>query len=485
MGRRCCYSRVPPRSPASVPVLRRLAWPSILIVGLVYLAACGQTSAPGVLPTDTPVTISPGASRPAASPTSAPIPLAATPTPTTATTALPAPSTAPAPTPTSTATPTPIPHPTPASTAIVTPTPLPALDVEVAFPGLAFPRMVFLTHSGDGADRLFLVLQPGRIMLLQNRGDVTSAEVFLDIRDRVNDAGSEEGLLGLTFDPQYASNGYSYVYYSASNPRRSVISRFSVRKDDPTRADPASESVILEVAQPFSNHNGGMIAFGPDGFFYIGLGDGGGGGDPFGNGQNLATLLGKILRIDPRAPEEGRPYSIPPDNPFVGRAGAREEIWAYGLRNPWRFSFDPQTGRLWAGDVGQNSYEEVDLVRRGGNYGWNVMEGLHCFPPSVSSCDRRGLEMPVTEYSLTQGNCSVIGGYVYRGSRLPSLYGAYVYGDFCSGRIWGLRYDGQQVTSHGLLVDSPLQISSFGEDQAGELYILSYEGVIYRLKESG
>lgn len=360
--------------------------------------------------------------------------------------------------------------------------PLLPVGVELAFPRLSFPRMVLLTHVGDATGRLYLVLQPGRILVFQNQQDVRSAEVFLDIQDRVNDTGNEEGLLGLAFDPEYASNGFFYVYYTAASPGRSVLSRFSVSRDDPNHADANSERVILEVDQPFANHNGGTILFGPDSLMYVGLGDGGGGGDPLRNGQNPRTLLGKILRIDPRLPGAVRNYSVPPGNPFVGMADFREEIWAYGLRNPWRFSFDRVTGLLWAGDVGQNSFEEIDVILPGKNYGWNIMEGLHCFPPSISSCDRRGLEPPVLEYPLVDGNCAIIGGAVYRGSRLPYLYGAYIYGDFCSGRIWALQHDGQRVLGNVMLADTSLQISSFGEDAAGELYILSFDGRIYQMK---
>ena len=356
------------------------------------------------------------------------------------------------------------------------------MDVEVAFPNIAFPRMVFLTHAGDNTNRLFLVLQPGRVMVFPDEAEADSAHVFLDIRELVNDKGNEEGLLGLAFDPDYAINGYFYVYYTAIEPKRSVISRFSVREDDPNRADHGSEQIILEVPQPFSNHNGGNLAFGPDGFLYIGFGDGGRSGDPLGNGQNPGTLLGSIVRIDPRTPDDGRNYSVPPGNPFVGDPGFREEIWAYGLRNPWRFSFDQETGTLWAGDVGQDDFEEVDIIHPGLNYGWNVMEGFHCFSSSGSSCDQVGLEPPIIDYPLKKGNCAVTGGYVYQGSRLPSLQGAYIYGDFCSGRIWALRGDGQGTTENVLLVDSSLQIPSFGENREGELYILSFNGEIYRLK---
>ena len=359
------------------------------------------------------------------------------------------------------------------------------MDVERAFPNLSFRRMVHLTYAGDGTDRLFVVLQEGRIVVFPNTDGTTSSAVFLDIRGRVNDAGDEEGLLGLAFDPNYRTNGYFYVYYTAASPPRTVISRFSVSQGDPDQADATSEIVILQVAQPYSNHNGGNLVFGPDGYLYVGLGDGGSGGDPRGNGQNRATLLGSILRIDVSTLSESSSYQIPSDNPFVGEADeVRQEIWAYGLRNPWRFTFDRVTGQLWAGDVGQDRYEEVDIIRPGLNYGWNVMEGFHCYPPSNSTCDQGGLELSIVEYSHGEG-CSITGGYVYRGSRLPSLYGTYIYGDYCSGKIWGLRYDGSQVTDHLELVDSSLQIAAFGEDSAGELYILSFDDKIYRLRESG
>lgn len=355
------------------------------------------------------------------------------------------------------------------------------MEIEPAFPNLSFERMVYLTHAGDNTGRLFVILQPGRVMMFRNEVSVRSATVFLDIRERVSDRGNEEGLLGLAFAPDYASSGHLYIYYTASFPRRSVISRFSVHPNDPNRVDSASEHILQEISQPFQNHNGGMLAFGQDHFLYIGLGDGGASGDPQGNGQNPATLLGSILRINPKAPSDGYNYSIPPDNPFVGVDGFRDEIWAYGLRNPWRFSFDQGTGQLWAGDVGQNSYEEVNIIRAGRNYGWNIMEGFHCYPPSVPRCNQTNLEMPVVEYVTSGDNCAVAGGYVYRGARLPNLYGAYVYGDFCSGNIWVLRHDGGNVTEHFMLADTDIRISSFGEDAAGELYILSFDGRIYQV----
>ena len=362
----------------------------------------------------------------------------------------------------------------------ITPEPLSKTSVEVAFPNLSFTRPLFLTYANDDTNRLFVVLQQGQIMVFPNKQD-TQATVFLAIDEKVNDDGNEEGLLGLAFDPDYKSNGYFYVYYTANSPRRSVISRFSVSDNDPNKANTSSELVIMEVPQPYSNHNGGMMAFGLDRMLYIGLGDGGSGGDPHGNGQNRDVLLGKILRIDVSKSSRSEKYRIPADNPYVGLENSRGEIWAYGLRNPWRFSFDRVTNMLWVADVGQDSLEEVDIIEKGANYGWNIMEGSLCYPLPTSNCNKEGLKLPVAQYTHADG-CSITGGYVYRGSKLRSLYGAYIYGDFCSGKIWGLRYDGSKVVEHMELIDSNMQISSFGEDQAGELYILSFDNHIYRFK---
>ena len=326
---------------------------------------------------------------------------------------------------------------------------------------------------------LFVTEQSGRILVFPNQQDSTAATLFLDLSPLVSERNSEEGLLGLAFDPSFEDNGFFYVYYSASNPRRSVLSRFSASENDPNTALVGSELIIMEIPQPAGNHNGGQLAFGPDGYLYVGLGDGGASGDPFNNGQNRTTLLGSILRIDVATASEGERYRVPLDNPLVGVANARPEIWAYGLRNPWRFSFDSQTGAMWAADVGQNSWEEIDLIQKGLNYGWNVMEGAHCFSPR-SGCDETGLQLPLAEYGRAEG-CSVIGGYVYRGTLLPSLVGAYVFGDFCSGKIWGLRYDGESVTEALLLVDSDLMITSFGVDRTGNLYIVSRNQGLYRL----
>ena len=349
---------------------------------------------------------------------------------------------------------------------------LPELELERVFPALTFERPVLLTHAGDGSGQVYVVEQHGVVHRI-DPAVPERTDVFLDISARVSRKGNEEGLLGLAFDPGFAENGRFYVYYSAASPRRSVLSRLESGAGG--LGDPASESVLLEVPQPYSNHNGGMIAFGPDGMLYVALGDGGAAGDPRRNGQDLGTLLGTILRIDVRR-EGGAPYAVPDDNPFVSRSGTRGEIWAYGLRNPWRFSFDRETGDLWTGDVGQNALEEVDVVRRGGNYGWSVMEGSRCF--RSASCNADAFEPPIAEYGRDMG-CSITGGYVYRGQRLPGLQGVYLYADFCSGRIWGLRFDGERVTEQAQLARATFQVPSFGEDEAGEVYVLGFDGGIY------
>jgi glucose/arabinose dehydrogenase len=355
-----------------------------------------------------------------------------------------------------------------------------SIHIERVFPNLSFKDMTNLVQPDDASGLLFITEQRGVVYAFHSDQPQLGAYVFLDITDRVNQGGSEEGLLGLVFDPDYRENGYFYVYYSATNPRRSVVSRFSLDQGNPVIAAPQSEVIIMEVEQPFSNHNGGQLAFGLDGYLYIGLGDGGGAGDPQHNGQNMGALLGKILRIDVSQLLETGNYRIPSDNPFVNTAGARAEIWAFGLRNPWRFSFDKETGLLWAGDVGQNIWEEIDIIIKGANYGWNVMEGFHCYSPATG-CDKSGITLPLVEYDHSQG-CSVTGGYVYRGDKVPSLQGFYVYGDYCSGNIWALAFDGNTVTQNILLVESGLSITSFGEDLDRNLYILSSDGGIYTIQ---
>jgi glucose/arabinose dehydrogenase len=353
-------------------------------------------------------------------------------------------------------------------------------DVEMAFPNLTFTRPVDLQPPGDGSTRLFVVEQSGRIIVFVDSAQVTNSNVFLDIQNRVNDTGNEEGLLGLAFHPDYKNNGYFYVNYTANPSRRTVIARYQVNPTSPTQADDNSELILLEFSQPYENHNGGQLAFGPDGYLYIATGDGGSGGDPQGNGQNQATLLGKILRIDVDHPSNGKNYGIPADNPFPDTTLYKPEIFAYGLRNPWRFSFDSVTGGLWAGDVGQNRIEEVDIVNKGKNYGWNIMEGSSCYNPS-SGCNTAGLELPIWEYDHSQG-IAITGGYVYRGAKFPGLYGTYIFSDFGSGRIWQLKYNGVNPTENRELIASNLNISSFGVNRDREIYICSFDGKIYRLK---
>ncbi|HEX7044316.1 MAG TPA: PQQ-dependent sugar dehydrogenase [Burkholderiales bacterium] len=355
-----------------------------------------------------------------------------------------------------------------------TTTDLTALRAEVAFPHLSFENPVFITHAGDGSNRLFVVEQAGRIRVFPNDAAARADEVavFLDRAAEVL-SGGELGMLGLAFDPDYAANGFFYVNYTLDNPRRSRIARFRVSAD-PARAAPESETVLLEFEQPFANHNGGMLAFGPDGMLYVATGDGGSAGDPQNHAQRLDTVLGKILRIAPDG-------SIPPDNPFAGRPGARGEIWAYGLRNPWRMSFDRQTGTLWAGDVGQGAREEIDIIVRGGNYGWRVYEGTQPFA-NPANLPADAFLAPVLDYGRELGG-SVVGGYVYRGTTLPALAGAYVYGDFLSGRIWALLYDAVAgAVARNVEVARVPGLSSFGQDAAGEIYVTSFDGRIYRLR---
>ncbi|MEX2556557.1 MAG: PQQ-dependent sugar dehydrogenase [Actinomycetota bacterium] len=339
--------------------------------------------------------------------------------------------------------------------------------------GLSSP--VFVTHAGDGSGLLYVVEQTGRIRVFERSGKARGT--FLDIAGRVQ-SGGERGLLGLAFHPEYESNGRFFVYYS-DNAGDNVVSEF--RRRSATAADTGSERALLRMDDPFSNHNGGWLSFGPDGFLYIATGDGGSAGDPQENGQSLRTLLGKILRVDVNG---GSPYAIPPANPFVEREGARKEIWAYGLRNPWRNSFDRATGDLWIGDVGQNSREEVNVQKGssegGGNYGWNIMEGNSCF--RSSSCNRSGLIRPVVEYPTADG-CAVTGGYVYRGAAFPTLVGAYFFADYCNGRIFALdaARATREAVSERRVLDTEISISSFGEDENGELYVIGHGGTVHRL----
>ena len=339
-----------------------------------------------------------------------------------------------------------------------------SIALELVLTGLERP--VAVRAAGDGSGRLFIVEQPGRIQIID--GDGLRSIPFLDIANRVRNAANEQGLLGLAFHPEYASNGRFFVNYTDLSGD-TVVAEYTRSESDTNLSDPSSEAIIMTIQQPFSNHNGGDLAFGPDGYLWIATGDGGSGGDPLGNGQNPETLLGKLLRVDV---DNGSTYTIPPDNPFVDDWQAREEIWALGLRNPWRFSFDRSTGDLYIGDVGQGAWEEIDFEARTGpggrNYGWNTMEGSHCF--GSSNCSTEGLTLPAAEYSHALG-CSVTGGYVYRGTLFPALRGIYLYGDFCSGTVWGLAPAGPGDWTAAVVGQTGASISGFGEDESGELYL--------------
>jgi glucose/arabinose dehydrogenase len=358
-----------------------------------------------------------------------------------------------------------------ATTTIAPPPPANSITLTPVVSGLSSP--VDLQATDDGTGRLFVVEQAGTIRILQAGALLTTP--FLDIRTRVNFSG-EMGLLGAVFHPAFAQNQRFYVNYVrllATGQIQSVIAEYRVSAANANQADPASERILLTVNQPFANHKAGQLAFGPDKFLYIGLGDGGSGGDPLGNAQNLQTLLGKMLRIDVDRTTGALPYAIPADNPFVA-GGGLPEIWAYGLRNPFRFSFDTATGKLFVGDPGQQLFEEVDIVQKGGNFGWNVMEGLHCFNPATG-CNMTGLTLPIAEYGRSEG-IAVIGGYVYHGPAIPTLAGSYVFGDFGSGNIWRLTQDNSGAWQRVLLLSSGRNISSFGLDSAGELYLVDYGG---------
>ncbi len=352
----------------------------------------------------------------------------------------------------------------------------PQVTLEPAFENLVFSRPVDLQHY---MNHLYVVEQRGRIWSFENQQNVSERHLFLDITDRVRTENNEEGLLGLAFHPDHSTNGYLFVYYSASNPVRSVVSRFNVLPNQPNQVDPESEVMILQVNQPAGNHNGGQIAFGPDGYLYIALGDGGGAGDTFGHGQNTRSLLGTISRIDVSI----IPYSIPPDNPFANSQNDRPEIFAWGFRNPWRFSFDTHTGILYNADVGQNEIEEINIIENGNNYGWPIMEGTQCFRPPTN-CNRNGLALPIFEYDHSNGPASVTGGYVYRGPGVPDLTGWYIFADYVDGRFWGLRYDGSQLSESHLLLNSFLSPLSFGIDHQAEVYVLAIDGRIYRFSAS-
>jgi quinoprotein glucose dehydrogenase len=396
--------------------------------------------------------------------------------------------------------------------------PLPPVAFQPVFPKLTDERPVWMSEAPDGSGRMFIVYQRGKILVVKKDSDGGDAKEFFNIEARDPQAGGQNecGLLSLAFHPGFATNHLFYVYYNQKNaasqnlkplnfPIRSVISEFKISATNDDLADMSSERIVLQVPQPFGNHKGGELLFGPDGYLYLGLGDGGAGDDPLGNGQSTSTLLAKMLRIDVNSKTDNAfgdshrhlQYGIPSDNPFVnepnmGERGARKEIFAYGLRNPWRFSFDRQTGELWIGDVGQDLWEEVDLGVKGGNYGWSVREGAHHFKPGP---DGAQYIEPVMEYTHRKnlqaqgmfpdhslGLC-VIGGYVYRGKKFPALGGIYVYGDYNLGTVWGFRYDSNahKVTAEGTLLEQKKNITSFAEDADGEIYALTQDGQIYQI----
>jgi glucose/arabinose dehydrogenase len=442
------------------------------LIATLLLAACGATQPGGNAPSSTTLpdstavpassAVAPSAPALALAPTVAPTTNAAAPTDT-ASTPAPAPATA---------------APSVAAAVLPNPTEIGEPGGEIRLEQISdnLESPVFLTHAGDASGRMFVIEKRGVIAILHDRARVE--QPFLDISNLINSSGSEQGLLGLAFHPDYANNRRFFVYYTASNGDN-TLARYQV-SDNPDVADPASAQVLFAQPDFAPNHNGGMLAFGPDGYLYVGLGDGGGGGDPQSNGQDRAALLGKLLRLDVNG---DAPYAIPPDNPWPdGGDEARPEVWAYGLRNPWRFSFDRANGDLYIGDVGQNIYEEINFQLAGAsggqNYGWSIREGMHCF--RADTCQPDGLIDPIAEYDHDQG-CSVTGGYVYRGAAFASLQGLYIFGDYCSGTIWSLQRDASGAWQQRTLLDSELSISSFGEDADGELYVIDLGGEIYRV----
>ena len=372
------------------------------------------------------------------------------------------------------------------------------VSIEAAFPNLRIARPIVVTHAGDGSNRIFVASQLGSVHVFDKNSEVEEADVFFDHEEQVTykDKENEEGLLGFAMHPNYKENGEFFLFYTTSDAEHtSVVSRFRVSKDDPNKADSTYEEELIRIPQPFWNHNGGTLAFGPDGYLYIALGDGGKGGDPLKNGQNLSTLNGSILRIDVDNKDEGKNYAIPKSNPFVKTKGAKPEIYAYGFRNVWRLSFDRVTGTFYAADVGQKLWEEINIVKRGGNYGWNLREGNH---PYVTESGEKGsgpredLIDPIFEYDHETGK-SITGGVVYRGLAAPKLNGMYVYADYVSGRIWALEHDyksGKVIANHEIPNKSPagenIPLITFGEDQDGEVYFTTQlrGGEIFKFKQN-
>ncbi len=362
------------------------------------------------------------------------------------------------------------------------------------FKNLRIRRPIVITHAGDGTNRVFIASQFGKVYVMPNNPEVRDPAVFMDIEKQVmyKDRENEEGFLGMAFHPKFKENGHVFVYYTTRRePRLSVVSRFTVSKDDPNKIDTTSEVELMQIKQPFWNHNGGTVCFGKDGYLYICLGDGGAANDPMSNGQNLKTLLGSILRIDVDKTDGDQKYSVPKDNPFVGQKDARPEIYAYGLRNVWRLNFDSKTGTGWIADVGQNLWEEVNILEKGGNYGWNIRESKHDFDKGVRDANGEDKFVePVWEYDHETGK-SITGGAVYRGKKFPELDGVYLFADYVTGHVWGLDYnvEAKKLNKHmeieGEHIDrkkfKAAPIITFGEDEMGEVYFSSVNGRIYTL----
>lgn len=483
--------------PATGSTSRR--WRSSLLVVSFSLAltACGGAQTPAPSPTslpaavDTATPLPPPTQTPTALPTPTQTPTAP-PVPTQTPTALPTPTQTPTALPAPTQTPTAPPQPTKTATPAVRPPAvigqLNGLNLSLSPVIIGLNKPVFVTHAGDGSGRLFIVEKRGVIRIWQ--GGRLLETPFLNIAARVGSSSSEQGLLGLAFAPDFASSRLFFVNYT-NREGDTIVERYRVT-DDLDRADPASAFLILRIDQPAPNHNGGMIAFGADGYLWIGTGDGGGAGDVYQNGQNPQSLLGKMLRLDVTS-DLTQPYQVPADNPWVGKTWNGQQmapaVWALGLRNPWRFSFDRATGDLWIGDVGQGDYEEVDLAPAeqkgypdgGLNFGWPIMEGTHCYG-SEAGCNRESLTLPVAEIDHNAGDCALTGGYVYRGASIPDLDGSYFFGDYCSGNIWALVTANGRVQAPVRVFASDINISSFGEDEKGELYVVDLgRGAIYEL----